>query len=331
MENVSVVIVTKGRSNLLERLLLSIKDQNQTSEIIVIQNDSSLRDYERVRQKFSKVFWINQCFSTPGLARNHGANLAKGNWILFLDDDVTLPENFFDKATTFLSEIPKSSSFFGGPDQGGPEVSFLEKSLSLALTSPMATAHTRLRHSKKGVGIRKGDESNLILCNLWVKKELFISKKVAFRPSFFRNEENVFISDALEMGFQGQYNPELYVYHKRKVRPDLLAKALISSGKHRVKSMVLSFNLRKLIFLIPGFWVLYLLLLSTFNQNPTFFYPLIFYIIFSFVASLWIARRNPISIGFVLLYQIFINFFYGIGILLGFSFLPFWILNRSKL
>ncbi|MCR9206276.1 MAG: glycosyltransferase [Halobacteriovoraceae bacterium] len=335
MKNVSIIIVTKGRADLLDRLLKSLKESIQNNEIVIILNDdkqidSSYNDLKTMYNQ-SEFKWIHREFKTPGLARNEGVKNSSCEWILFLDDDVATPLQFIEEGALELAKLDEEHLIMGGPDQNFNSSSVAEAALSLTLTSPMATAHTRFRHKKSPDTLLKGDETNLILCNLWVHRNVFTKFNIWFRESFFRNEENVFISEAQKKGIKAVYNPRLAVFHQRKTRLDLLGKALISSGKHRIKSLLIHREIKHFIFLIPAGWVIYLLGLKQFSQFTYGFFPLQLYIALTIFISLKITSKHPQLLPLVILYQIFINFFYGVGILWGLICFPFWSRRKNQL
>lgn len=335
MENVSVVIVTHRRALLLERLLNSLMNQDDNLEIVIILNDNNpeQNEYRKLIQSssYKSIRWINRKFKTPGLARNEGVKHTTREWILFLDDDVDLPEDFLKKGYQYLKEINNEHFIMGGPDQDFPQSTAAEQALSLTLMSPMATAHTRFRHKTDPDLLSRGDETNLILCNLWVHRSVFEKYDIKFRESFFRNEENVFITEGQNKGLSALYNPKLAVFHRRKTRLDQLGKALISSGKHRVKSFLLGFKLKSLVFFIPAIWVLYLFGLPIFSKIPYGLFPLQLYIALTIFINLKITSKQPQLLPLVIIYQVFINFFYGVGVLLGLTSLVFWSFRKSNL
>lgn len=335
MKNVSIIIVTKGRADLLGRLLKSLEGSIQNNEVVIILNDKNKIDptYKELKSIYnsSEFKWIHREFKTPGLARNEGVKSSSYEWILFLDDDVAVSDQFIEDSALELDRLEDDHLIMGGPDQNFESSSVAEAALSLTLTSPMATAHTRFRHKKSPDTLLKGDETNLILCNLWVHRRVFTHFDIWFRESFFRNEENVFISEAQKKEIKAIYNPKLAVFHQRKTRLDLLGKALISSGKHRIKSLLIHREIKHLIFLIPAGWVLYLLGFSHFSKFSYGLFPLQLYIALTIFISLKVTNKNPQLLPVVILYQVFINFFYGLGILWGLICLPFWSSGKNKL
>ena len=86
--NVSVIIPTYNRKNLLKRALHSVSSQTFVPhEIIVVDDGSSDGTKDWVLERFPYVRYIYQDNSGVSSARNAGIKEAKGSWIAFLDSD----------------------------------------------------------------------------------------------------------------------------------------------------------------------------------------------------------------------------------------------------
>ena len=92
--NVSVIIPTYNRKNLLKRALHSVSSQTFVpQEIIVVDDGSSDGTKDWVLERFPCVRYICQDNSGVSSARNRGIREAKGSWIAFLDsDDEWMPD-----------------------------------------------------------------------------------------------------------------------------------------------------------------------------------------------------------------------------------------------
>ena len=92
--NVSVIIPTYNRKNLLKRALHSASSQTLVpQEIIVVDDGSSDGTKDWVLERFPCVRYISQDNSGVSSARNRGIREAKGSWIAFLDsDDEWMPD-----------------------------------------------------------------------------------------------------------------------------------------------------------------------------------------------------------------------------------------------
>lgn len=324
MKDISIIIVTHNKPMRLKTLLTRVNEQFSDSEIIIVINNSSPEYYKDLKAT-PNTQWIEGSFSTPGGARNEGLKKASKKWILFLDDDVEIPNDFSTKAQAYLNNHNEKVDIFGGPDQDREDSGVLTRALSLTLTSPMATAHTRLRHTRQTQEIKPGDESNLILCNLWVKRSFLEENSLSFNDHLFRNEENLFITEALSKNGTAWYVPELYVYHERKTGLLSLGRAVFSSGKNRIKSLAFSFKLFNPLFLVPTGFVLYLLALPFFYKETHVLTPLKVYLTLSLFMSLKVSLQYRRIWPLVLFYQIFMNIIYGLGALWGLLNFPLWL------
>ncbi len=96
MPLISIIILTADSRDFLERCLDSVFGQaDQNSEVIVVDNGSADGTSEFVRDKYPEVLLIrNKDNLGASRARNQGIAAAQGSWILALDCDVTLGEDF---------------------------------------------------------------------------------------------------------------------------------------------------------------------------------------------------------------------------------------------
>lgn len=106
--DISIIIPTnninKYKVRSLELTLMSIYSQyiDKSFEVIVVENGKDERPiyfnkYENL------IYSYKKCFGSISKARNHGANIAKGNILLFVDDDVILYEsNLVEKITSLI-------------------------------------------------------------------------------------------------------------------------------------------------------------------------------------------------------------------------------------
>jgi GT2 family glycosyltransferase len=92
----SVVIATKDRHEYLRRTLESLQGQTRAPqfEVIVVDNGSA-DETKSVVQAFAvrsiPVHYVTEPQPNRGKARNRGARVAAGRYLLFCDDDVWLP------------------------------------------------------------------------------------------------------------------------------------------------------------------------------------------------------------------------------------------------
>jgi glycosyltransferase involved in cell wall biosynthesis len=106
--DISVIIPTLDRCELLKRTLESvIKQTKKPREIIVVDNGSKDHTYEMVSSLFSNVIYLKENKKGVSVSRNKGILSAKSNWIALLDsDDVWKPEKL-EKQIAFNINNPK--------------------------------------------------------------------------------------------------------------------------------------------------------------------------------------------------------------------------------
>ena len=93
MFDISVVIPTYQRPQMLQRLLNSVAHQTlQPVEVIVVDDGSDcFASNTSIIEKYQDTLPIRYIYNSPNRgachARNHGISLANGNWIALVDDD----------------------------------------------------------------------------------------------------------------------------------------------------------------------------------------------------------------------------------------------------
>lgn len=96
---VSVIVPVYNRPEMLVEAVQSVLDQNYSSIQIVIVDDGSTDSTPEViqslLQQHSNIHAMSIENSGPGIAREHGRQIAKGEFIQYLDsDDILLPQKF---------------------------------------------------------------------------------------------------------------------------------------------------------------------------------------------------------------------------------------------
>jgi glycosyltransferase involved in cell wall biosynthesis len=142
----SIIITTYNRSAVLKvRSLPSAINQNFDDFEVLVIDDCSNDDTEIVVKKIKEgkdnVKFIRQ-EKNSGLAaaRNRGAREAKGEYVVFLDDDDALHENFLKTTVPLLRALPEN---FGGVS-GARMVVYDEKTKEYALPSLEGTFYTTI-------------------------------------------------------------------------------------------------------------------------------------------------------------------------------------------
>ncbi|WP_072013740.1 glycosyltransferase family A protein [Myxosarcina sp. GI1] len=110
---VSVIVPTKDRPQMLDRAVQSICSQTTLPAEIIIVDDASVASYPEIIEQLKErspvplIYHRNSQSSGPGATRNQGAKLASGNVLMFLDDDdLWLPEKIANQLN-ILTEHPE--------------------------------------------------------------------------------------------------------------------------------------------------------------------------------------------------------------------------------
>ncbi|MCY4523166.1 MAG: glycosyltransferase [Halobacteriovoraceae bacterium] len=311
----TVILVTYRRWHFLKTCLREIFFQLKTRndwEILVIVNGEDHKTSLGLKSEFSQVNVLHTPTVSPAQARNILIKKARGEYLCFLDDDSMPGKNYFKMALDFISSAPRVD-VFGGPDTVFPDASWFEKVVGMTLLSPMATATTCLRHSiKKQYIVKEGNEEKLILCNLWIKKNIFHKDGYLFDKRFFRNEENILLWHLQKAGKIIKYLPFFYVYHRRKKNLFSVGLAVIGSGRNRLKGFFLYPGSLGLVYFIPMLFVLYLNILPWMDSS-VFLWPIVIYIVLLifFAGKITLQHGRPVFFPHVVFMQFVININYG--------------------
>jgi glycosyltransferase involved in cell wall biosynthesis len=114
LKEITIIIPTYNEENNIGKCLNAIFDQDMRyiDEVIIADNHSHDETIQ-ISKRFS-VRIISGGY--PATARNNGAKMAKGKYLLFIDADTFLPKNFLEKAlTVFQKKNLKVASFYIKP------------------------------------------------------------------------------------------------------------------------------------------------------------------------------------------------------------------------
>ena len=136
----SVIIVNYNVKYFLEVCLNSLfrAVNGIEAEVIVVDNNSSDSSCRLIKEQFPSVILIenndNKGFSK---ANNQGVAIAKGEYILFLNPDTVMPEDFFLKTLGYMDAHPEAGALgprlIDGKGQFAPDAKKSFPTLSVAL------------------------------------------------------------------------------------------------------------------------------------------------------------------------------------------------------
>jgi cellulose synthase/poly-beta-1,6-N-acetylglucosamine synthase-like glycosyltransferase len=262
----SVILPTFGRPDEVDAFLESMLLQKfKDFEVIVV--DGSPDDIlHPLIKKFSEKLALSY-FHEKGMgaseSRNLGCSKAKGDFMVFIDSDCVVPPDYFVKVDGFLNANPEVSAY-GGPDAADDSFSPFQKAVNYAMTSFFTTGG--IRGKKKHVG-----KFQLRGFNMGVRREAFFKVR---GYSGMQVAEDIDLSMRLQKaGYNTALIHEAFVYHRRKSNFYKFYRQLYFHGKGRIDLHLKHGDALKLVHMLPGFFVIYLLTgLTSFLFSGIIFY-----------------------------------------------------------
>ncbi len=114
---ISYIVPAFNSEKTIEECINSILLQDNKKEIIVIDNgsrDDTIRILNRLSKKHPEIKILTERKRGPAAARNRGLEAAKGDYIVFVDSDVILPQGWAKKA---MEKLKNNADVIG---VGGP-------------------------------------------------------------------------------------------------------------------------------------------------------------------------------------------------------------------
>lgn len=228
------VIILGTRLRALERCLAALASARPPLpvEILVVLNGAkevSLGDLLPWRAHLP-LDVIAMPAAPLGRARNAAVRLARGEVLVFLDDDATVPEGFFAALDAKLAQYP-AAAVLGGPNITPPGSRPFARLAGALLSSRFGAG----RMSRRYRGLAKDawtDDSTLMLCNLAVRRKA-VDAGARFDDGLARNEENLLLARLRGRGGLALHSPELFVWHERRADPAAFLRQCFNSGLGR--------------------------------------------------------------------------------------------------
>jgi GT2 family glycosyltransferase len=269
---VSVCILTGGNVAHLDACLASIQVQDEAPpfEVIVCCNGGpDVAKVVRARFPDSNVGRIER--TLLGAARNPLVERAKGEWLLFLDDDVTIAPTFLSQLSR-VAEMHPDASVLGGPNDTPPGTPPFPIIQGAVLASIVVSGPVRRRYGAHPAG--PADERFFTLCNLAVRREAMINFPNDLRGA----EENAVLCEMHRRGLQMHYDPTLAAFHERRATPRTFASQMYKYGVGRGQLTRRTPYTLRLPYAVPSLFLFYCLAaLGLAAVQPLVLLPLLLY------------------------------------------------------
>ena len=163
----SIIIPVYNRPQEVDELLESLCGQTFKDFEVVVVEDGSSEKCDIVCKKYADRLTLNYFFkpnSGPGPSRNYGAERSQGEYLIILDSDVIVPDNYLEIIRQELDREPCDA--FGGPDRAHPSFTPIQKAINYSMTSFFTTGGIR-------GGKQKLDKFYPRSFNLGIKKSVY--------------------------------------------------------------------------------------------------------------------------------------------------------------
>lgn len=285
MPKFSLIIPVYNRPQEISDLVASLDRQTFRDFEAVIVEDGSTTRCERECAGRDYIHYYYKPNEGRSVARNHGIERSRGEWLVFVDSDVVLPDDYFETLDRELST--NRLDCFGGPDAAHDSFSTTQKAISFAMTSFLTTG-----------GIRGGKKSMEKFVprsfNMGYKREVY-DRVGGFREMF---SEDIDMSTRIrQAGFKIGLIPGAKVYHKRRVDMGKFWRQVHVFGRSRITLKLLYPDSLKLVHTLPALAVMtgVILLILGVTLAWWFLIPLLAYMVALFVAALFVTRSLKVA------------------------------------
>lgn len=241
----SIIIPVYNRPEEADELLESLTRQTLKDFEVVIVEDGSTKPCKEVAEKYADsldVKYFTKKNGGPGPARNFGVEHAKGEYVIILDSDCVIPEDYMAAVEKELVENPCDA--FGGPDAAHESFTPVQKAISYSMTSFFTTGG--IRGGKKKGAMDKFYPRSF---NMGMKRSVYL-KLGGFAKMRF-GEDIDFSYRIVEAKYSSRLFPEAWVWHKRRTDFDKFFKQVFNSGIARINLEKRHPGTMKLVHMLP--------------------------------------------------------------------------------
>jgi GT2 family glycosyltransferase len=219
--SISVIIPTYNREDALRDSIADVLKQDYPNfEAIVVDQTAThkpeIQQYLEAMSNQGKIRWFRVDWASLPGARNYAVRRAKGDIILFIDDDVQLPENFLANHAKNYQEKPEIGAIAGRvfdrmklTDSQGNLI--IEQLPPEAMDPGIAWYYIDLVHTVKPQQVLSARG-----CNMSFRREIFTQHGLKFDERFRGSavrEESDFCLRLRSTGYKIWYDPEAHLVH----------------------------------------------------------------------------------------------------------------------
>jgi len=307
---VSIVIPTYNEEKHITECLDSIMNQYYTNYEIIVVDGMSTDNTKNIVGKYNVILLDNPKKIMP-CGTNIGIKHSKGEYIVLLGGHSFIPENFLSKNLEIFKELKKNF----------PELVCVGGEHKIKYENKFSKLANIVLHSRFSGGRslykRKAGFVDTIIYGFYDARVL---KTNLFDESFAIGNDNELNFRLFNKSYKFYYSPEIQSYYYSRSSLTKFIKQLYNYGIAKARLIKKDKRNFRFSFLVPSFFVLYLI--SLFFYNILFYsIPLIIFLSLNLIFSLKEAKNynelRNLPILFVLFFLLYITL--GIGFLYGVS------------
>lgn len=311
----SIITATYKRPAEVKEFLESlVLQKNKNFEIIIADGspDNSIAPVVNEFKNKLNIKYIYQYNLPVSNARNKAAEIAKGEYLIFLDSDCIIPDNYLNIVKQYIKTYKCDA--FGGTDDAMDNFTPLQKAINYTMTSFLSSGGIRGKKThigkfyprgfnmgvKKNIFLKEGGFSEYLVCGEDIDLSIRLSKK---------NYKISLISDAI-------------VYHKRRTNLKKFYKQLFRFGAARIILYNIHNDL-KITHLFPLFFSAYTISLLFIPFILKKYFIIFFIIYFAYVTAIFFHSLfiyKSVYVSFLTVISLFVQFFaYAHGFIINFN------------
>lgn len=250
----------------------------------------------------------------PSLQRNMAVQEAAGDIVYFLDDDSQVAVSCLAIVAGIMAD--PAVGVAGGPSLTPADDSPLQRAFGYALASPLGAGGMRNRYRKVGQP-RVTTEKELILCNLAIRREVFLAAG-GFDERLYPNEENELLDRISASGLKLMHAPQMAVERSQRKTLRLFIRQMFSYGRGRAQQTLISRSISPLSFAPLGLLIYLVSLPVGLSFTSLWLTPLILYLVLDVLFSIMgLFSSRKWSKGLLLFIFPLLHISNGCGLLYG--------------
>jgi glycosyltransferase involved in cell wall biosynthesis len=124
---ISVIVPVRNDPGRLGRCLSALRQSTYPAMEVLVMDDASTDQTPRIAEEMgARVIRLQQCRG-PGRARNQGADLARGQYLMFVDADVCVHPQTVERVVHYFERDPALDALFGSYDDKPDDRHFISQ------------------------------------------------------------------------------------------------------------------------------------------------------------------------------------------------------------